>query len=370
MSRRDVDLEELLTFQMAYRDRCVQVSEYGNQLRGSAKKAEEMLRDSVSKKTIQKIGELAEYLVKLGDTGEELMERQIKHTTRELEAWQALLSGADGGSVGARPEAGGVSGTVPRVQGTSGGNSSSGGGGVPPENTPMQALTAYMVSHNYGVDDYDTYSQDPEWQKLHQAAFPGYYRKIKESEEMRLDQIRTNLGAKGMNTADFSGYVAFEASPGKWFVASDDSHECFMDYWDNMANSYIEPCNEIKTISSRQIEGVEVYESDLEYPDKFWQMHESGGTKESFLEIAKKIPEVQKRLDEGATMEDLIDDERLGKCTNIYFYKNPWGSGQEATVIEYNGFYILQGNGRHRILAAQELDMKIPIRIIGRMKKK
>lgn len=42
------------------------------------------------------------------------------------------------------------------------------------EPTPMEALTAYMCAHNYGKDDYEVYSKDSEWQKLHQAAFPEY----------------------------------------------------------------------------------------------------------------------------------------------------------------------------------------------------
>ena len=51
---------------------------------------------------------------------------------------------------------------------------------VPPEtndtNTQESAfrqLSDYMNQHNYGRDDYDTYSQDPEWQRLHSAAFPN-----------------------------------------------------------------------------------------------------------------------------------------------------------------------------------------------------
>ena len=41
--------------------------------------------------------------------------------------------------------------------------------------TPMQALSAYMSAHNYSKDDYDIYSNDPEWQKLTKAAFPDYH---------------------------------------------------------------------------------------------------------------------------------------------------------------------------------------------------
>ncbi len=35
-------------------------------------------------------------------------------------------------------------------------------------------LSDYMNAHNYGPQDFDTYSQDPEWRNLHRAAFPDY----------------------------------------------------------------------------------------------------------------------------------------------------------------------------------------------------
>jgi len=44
-----------------------------------------------------------------------------------------------------------------------------------PNQTAYQKLAAYMSSHNYGIDDYDVYSKDPEWQKLHAAVFPDFH---------------------------------------------------------------------------------------------------------------------------------------------------------------------------------------------------
>ena len=35
-------------------------------------------------------------------------------------------------------------------------------------------LSDYMNSHNYGQDDFDTYSQDPVWRELQSAAYPDY----------------------------------------------------------------------------------------------------------------------------------------------------------------------------------------------------
>ena len=44
------------------------------------------------------------------------------------------------------------------------------------ENKPSapDALTAYMWAHNYGKEDAAVYMKDPEWKKLHRAAFPDY----------------------------------------------------------------------------------------------------------------------------------------------------------------------------------------------------
>ena len=36
------------------------------------------------------------------------------------------------------------------------------------------SLSDYMNAHNYGPDDFGTYSQDPEWRSLHKQAFPDY----------------------------------------------------------------------------------------------------------------------------------------------------------------------------------------------------
>ena len=38
----------------------------------------------------------------------------------------------------------------------------------------FRQLSEYMNEHNYGPDDFATYSQDPEWQRLHSNAYPDY----------------------------------------------------------------------------------------------------------------------------------------------------------------------------------------------------
>lgn len=46
------------------------------------------------------------------------------------------------------------------------------GEGVETEESAYDQLSQYMNEHNYGADDYAEYSQDPEWQRLHEIAFP------------------------------------------------------------------------------------------------------------------------------------------------------------------------------------------------------
>ena len=45
---------------------------------------------------------------------------------------------------------------------------------VAEEKTPMAKLTDYMNSYEYGLGDFDIYSQDPEWRELQRQAFPDY----------------------------------------------------------------------------------------------------------------------------------------------------------------------------------------------------
>lgn len=43
-----------------------------------------------------------------------------------------------------------------------------------PPQSPQEALSNYMNSHNYGWDDFPDYSKDPEWRALQRAANPDY----------------------------------------------------------------------------------------------------------------------------------------------------------------------------------------------------
>lgn len=65
------------------------------------------------------------------------------------------------------------------------------------EPTAMEALTAYMYAHNYGEKDAAIYMKDPEWKKLHKAAFPNY------------NQNYTKLVKEGVLPGQFSELIQY-----------------------------------------------------------------------------------------------------------------------------------------------------------------
>ena len=119
---------------------------------------------------------------------------------------------------------------------------------------------------------------------------------------------------------------------------------------------------EFRTVNPYDIEGVDLGKYDIENPDRFWHMH--NGDKDSWLETASHIPEVQERLNNGETLGTLLQDEKLGRCTNAFF--NPDFSEVIRVEEMPGGGYIATNGGRHRIIAARMLGYDIPVKIIGR----
>lgn len=123
-------------------------------------------------------------------------------------------------------------------------------------------------------------------------------------------------------------------------------------------------------IDAGEIAGIQVGVEDQLDPDHFWAHRpitdrETGEirrtTKEDYLELASKIPAVCDALEKGKSLEELCADPELGATATQYF--------SETNVLRVkadgNGYYELTGNGRHRALAARELNMKIPAKVIA-----
>lgn len=108
------------------------------------------------------------------------------------------------------------------------------------------------------------------------------------------------------------------------------------------------------------IEGIMVNPWELEHQNDFWSMHNENGTMESFVDIARQIPEVRDRIASGEIVKDLMNDPKLGACTRIYFDMSP---SNAVTVWQCGNFFVFKDNGRHRIIAARLAKQIIPVRI-------
>lgn len=94
----------------------------------------------------------------------------------------------------------------------------------------------------------------------------------------------------------------------------------------------------------------------------FWEYKErraNGHSKADYVEMASHIPEVQERLNNGEPLESLLRDDRLGACATQYF------SPEQMIRVERmpDGSYEYADGGRHRIAAAQELGISIPVQV-------
>lgn len=95
--------------------------------------------------------------------------------------------------------------------------------------------------------------------------------------------------------------------------------------------------------------------------NSFWKYKST--TKEKYLDIAAKIPEVKQGLQNGKSIHELRQSPGLKDTIDAYFDEN------NMIIVEKDseGFHF-QDNGRHRVAAARELGVDIPVKVIERPK--
>ena len=89
----------------------------------------------------------------------------------------------------------------------------------------------------------------------------------------------------------------------------------------------------------------------------FWNHH--GNTYEGYLNMAKNIPEVQRRLDGGESLDSLKEDSELRDTAYNYFDDKD----MVRVLKDQDGNYAFSGDGRHRIEAAKEAGVDMPAKI-------
>lgn len=163
-----------------------------------------------------------------------------------------------------------------------------------------------------------------------------------------------------------SKFGCFDLAPIKggsdFFVKGSNYDQFIEDYYHSERSTYESlGSNEIvTTISPGSIEGIHLGETEASDSTIFWSQHESAGTRESFMEIASHIPEIENLLNRGMSLEEVKANPSLEKCANIYFEPS-----NIPRVVQSNGYFEFDSNGRHRILAAREAGINIPVKIVG-----
>ena len=224
----------------------------------------------------------------------------------------------------------------------------------------MNNMSDYLNKHNYGREDYAEYSKDPEWQKLNAelqkslgmevTTYPTEEEKVLSKEEA-LNNMSDYLNKHNYGREDYAEY----SKDPEWQKLNTDLQKSL-----GMEVSTYEPETDETDIEKVQV--IDAADIDMTYAqgmdDKnFWNHH--GNTKEDYIQLAEKIPDVQYALDQGKTLDEIKRDPELRDTAYAYFDpKNMVKVEQQA-----DGSYSFADDGRHRIAAAQELGYKIPVEV-------
>lgn len=143
----------------------------------------------------------------------------------------------------------------------------------------------------------------------------------------------------------------------RYFINGNHSDE-FMNYWTHL-NEFTDVetgDNSIIYINAKNIEGIYLSDQEVGDVEGFWGRR-TGGTQDTFVDIARNIPKVKDLLDSGMDYRSIrSNNPELSDCVAIYFESAPF-------VSALNDFYVFGENGRHRELAVQSIDGIIPVRV-------
>ena len=81
---------------------------------------------------------------------------------------------------------------------------------------------------------------------------------------------------------------------------------------------------------------------------RFWDHH--GRSREAYLGLAEKYPQLQERLAAGAQVEDLKRDPELGHAAEFWYSEEP------VNLTKYGETYFVEA-GIHRVTLAKELHL-------------
>lgn len=179
---------------------------------------------------------------------------------------------------------------------------------------------------------------------------------------------RWGQSKKTANTTitEFSGLSVDKNSLyGDRYFVKGNNYGAFCEYIKNINQYKQVNCNEARTISAKDIEGIYLNDSEAKDSHFFWNrgMKYEMDSESFFMQVASYIPEFQARTKNGESVESIIADPNLRTCYELFFQK-------PIEVYEVDGFYEFAGSGRHRCMAAQKLGIDIPVRVVARYERK
>ena len=171
----------------------------------------------------------------------------------------------------------------------------------------LAAMSAYMAEHNYGRGDAAEYRNDPEWQRLNENL-----RQADEVREARQNQEKTQS-----------------------------------DPWEKLEqHNLFELPSDCRIVPASEIDMSDAMGMD---DPNFWNHH--ANTKEDYMRLAEKLPDVQRELDSGKTLQELRQNPELRDTVSAYYDPEKMIHVQEKP----DGGLEFIDDGRHRVAAAQEL---------------
>ncbi len=94
-------------------------------------------------------------------------------------------------------------------------------------------------------------------------------------------------------------------------------------------------------------------------PRGFWtRSGREGYSREAILKKARAAGEIYSTYERGLPVEQLAANPDIADAYYSYFM-------EPVRVSSIGDYYVFESDGRHRILAAQELDVSIPVLITG-----
>ena len=230
--------------------------------------------------------------------------------------------------------------------------------------TAMNNMAEYMSEHNYGPDDYAEYSKDPEWYKLNSELQQSLGMEVTPpTPEVAMSNMADYMNEHNYGPGDYSEY----SQDPEWQKLNADLQQSLgMEVTTDVSTPSPESG---KDVSATELPDncvmVNASDIDMTYAqgmdsDQFWNHH--GNTKEDYMRVAERIPDVQQALDSGKSLDEIKQDPELKDTAHAYFDpENMIKVEQQA-----DGSYSFADDGRHRIAAAQEFGYEIPVEVTNK----